>query len=294
MTPPPPRDAGSAYGLTFIGPIPGEARDLGLLSPPVTGWPEVIHRVENTEPARPARPEISADSAVVPLADGGVLTIERSPARVTHHRARPLDAHRLVHPGLAWPAAVFAHWMRRACLHGGAVVGAAGAWAILAHKSGGKSTTLAELARQGRTVLSDDLVVVRQGSVCAGPRVADLRKESALRWKGATLTPVRPEVDGGRHRAVLGPCPHEVELVGVLCLWFGRDEVVRRAEPTTRLSRLSLHRALHHPPADPIAMLDLTTLPVFDIVRPRSWEAFGRTMEVINELLDTPGASTAR
>ncbi|MGQ0433173.1 MAG: hypothetical protein ACT452_12285 [Microthrixaceae bacterium] len=278
--------AGAAYGLTFVGRGLRAAVDEGLLLPAVPGWLPVEFELD-AAPAGDVTRRIGPDSAEVPLGAGGRLAVHRNPAHVHYGAEGPVDAHTLVHPGLAWPAAVFAYWERRLCLHGGAVVGAEGAWAVVGSKGAGKSTLLAHLAAGGVPVLSDDLVVVRHGSVCAGPRGIDLRGDATTDWHGPPLVPVRTAVDGGRWRLMLGPIAAEVPLRGVLCMWFGDDDTIemRPAPGRQRLDRLARHLSLFDPPPDPSVLLDAATVPVFDVVRPQQWGTLPATIDVIRTLI---------
>lgn len=285
----PPGGSGGAYGLSFTGAAVREAVDEGLLLPAPPAWPRVIYQFAPDGDV-PADVSIDDHRADVPLATGGHLVIERSPARVTYHRTAGLDAHTFVHPGLAWPAAVFALWHGQVCLHGGAVVGRAGAWGVLGAKTGGKSTLLAHLAAAGVPVLADDQIVVRSGAACAGPRAIDLRATALEHWDGPALVPVRTDVDGGRWRLVLPTVSPEVPLAGVLCLSFGPSHTVE-VRPVTgrrRLARLAGALSLHSEPTDPLALLRLADLPVYDVVRPNDWAGFADSVAAISELLDAP------
>ena len=53
---------------------------------------------------------------------------------------------RIVHPYLAPVALIMARWLGREGMHGGGVVADGGVWAVLGHKTAGKSTTLASMA----------------------------------------------------------------------------------------------------------------------------------------------------
>lgn len=279
--------AGAAYGLSFVGEGLRPAVDQGLLLPSVEGWLPVEFEFD-AEPAGGVERRIGGDSAEVPLTTGGRLAVTRDPARVCYGSAAPVDAHTLVHPGMAWPAAVFAYWERRLCLHGGAVAGAEGAWAVVGSKGAGKSTLLAHLAADGVPVLSDDLVVLRNGSVCAGPRGIDLRGDAMIGWDGPPLVPVRTEVDGGRWRLMLGAVAPEVPLRGILCMWFGEDGRVdtQPAAGRQRLDRIARNLSLFDPPPDPAALLDAASVPVFDVVRPQDWQALPATIDTIRALIE--------
>ena len=102
-------------------------------------------------------------------------------------------------------AALAARWLRRESFHAGAVVVEGGAWAILGDKEAGKSSTLAHLALNGYTVLSDDVLVLERGSVFAGPRCIDLRAEPARRL--GAREPLAVVGMRERFRIELGPAP---------------------------------------------------------------------------------------
>ena len=128
----------------------------------------------------------------------------------------------LVHPYLAPAAAVIARWLGREPFHAGAFALDGGAWGVLGEREAGKSSLLAWLSLQGRSVVCDDMLVVAGDTVFAGPRSVDLRRETAVRLgAGEELGMI-----GARERWRVGlpPIEPEVPLAGWVFLEWG-DEV---------------------------------------------------------------------
>jgi hypothetical protein len=175
----------------------------------------------------------------------------------------------VLHPFLA-PAAALAHlWAGREALHGGAFASPAGAVALLADKEGGKSTSLAWLATEHCVpVLADDLVVVTQGAVLAGPRCLDLRPTSLL--KPPLRARVRRMRKRDRLRLTLAPAPGEVPLAAIVVLRFGQRVTLRQVPPLERLGLLLPNRMFTDlVPGNPATILDMATLPMLVLTRPR-------------------------
>jgi hypothetical protein len=209
---------------------------------------------------------------------GGLLRVERASATMTVRTEQPLPEDQLVHPWLAHGAAMFARWHGRDCFHGGAFVAGDGAWAVFATKTGGKSTLLAWLARQGHGVVSDDLLVLEGGDVFAGARCVDLRP-GATGALGANDLPLAR--GSSRRRLALEPVQGRMPLMGVVHLAWG-DEVALTSVPLAeRIPLLRTQNAFPVLPADESALLGLTALPTFTLRRPRRLDALaesGRTL----------------
>ena len=193
--------------------------------------------------------------------------------RVPH----PVRADELVHPYLAPAAAVIARWLGRESMHAGRVRRPAAARsASSATREAGKSSTLAWLARAGVDVLCDDMLIVD------GDRRSPARARS-------TCGPTRPSASGvgepigmtgARERWRLRARPDRrptPSLAGWVFLAWG-DAVEARRAPGARAARRGSppQRGLRLPPARPDALLELTSLPAWELSRPRGWESLPR------------------
>jgi hypothetical protein len=165
-------------------------------------------------------------------------------------------------------------------LHGGVLAGPDGAWAVTGPKEAGKSTLLAQCARNGACVLSDDVVVLDGTRCLAGPRCIDLREESVAR-----LGPGVPVRQATRRRVMLPPAPAEEELAGVVYLaWGPRCELVP-LPPSDRLARLVARRTEEHWPRDPSLLLELATRPAFELRRPKTLSSLEPAASLLMEEL---------
>ncbi len=176
----------------------------------------------------------------------------------------------LLHPYLA-PAAALAHlWSGNEALHAGAFATSAGAVALLAEKDGGKSTTLAWLADEHRLpVLSDDLVVVERGSILSGPRCLDLRRAGAGQL--LNVDAAHRVRNAERLRITLPGAPAKAPLTATVVLRWGRRTRLDATRPADRPRELLPHR-MYGPrlTGDPLAILELSALPMLILSRPRT------------------------
>ena len=271
-------DFAGAYGIRLSGL--DAARP--LLVPAASDWPsfELVNRVE---PGPYSEVEhVGAEGAELRLRTGGRIFIDRSPGRAEFVTPRPLGSEELVHPYLAPVAAIVAHWHDRESVHAGAFTVDGQVWGVVGDRESGKSSTLARLALDGIAIVSDDLLILQGTSVFAGPRAIDLREEPASKLGvGASIG-----VAGARERwrLRLGPVQHELELVGWIHLaWGDRVEAVP-LEGRERIERLLSQRGARLPSLSPAVLLDLASLPSWEVRRPQAWETLGETADCLREL----------
>ena len=254
----------AAYGFR----IDGLPTDPALAVVGAGGWPTLrIEQRSGTE----AHEELGVfeDTARLRLA-GGSAVLDRLAASATFVYPHPLEVADLVHPCL-WPAAgVFARWHGRETLHAGAFLDEDGsAWAILGNSGDGKSSFLAALARAGRPILVDDLLVIDNGQCFAGPRCLDLRADAAVALGlDDETTLVRAT---SRRRIALPAIAGRVPLRGLVYLTWGTQVAVEVVAPAARIGRLARHRRVIALGVEPVDLLDLGRLPAFELRRPRRW-----------------------
>ena len=144
-TSPPPRSNGGAYGVRVVGiEVPA-----GQLVDAPTHWPAVEVRLRTAPAPAPAAEYVTERVARLNVRSGGVLLMDRLPARATFTLPVAPSGSALVHPHLAAVGAVWAHWLGHEPFHAGAFVAGAGVWGVLGDKGAGKSSMLAALAHRG-------------------------------------------------------------------------------------------------------------------------------------------------
>lgn len=264
-----------AYGLRICGI--SDARV--ALVRAKAGWPLLRVVLEPGDPPVAAE-RVTGDRAEVILKTGGRLTVDRHDGTARYVVPRPLSDDELIHPFLAPAAAVMAHWLGRLSFHAGAFVAGGGVWGVVGDRGAGKSSTLAWLALDGHEIVADDILVLERGSAYAGPRSIDLRRDTAQRLGVGTALGVvgtRP-----RWRIGLPQVRDGLPLRGWIFLGWGAEPQTRRLSGSQCLTRLVAHIGLRKTGADPAALLELATLPAWDLQRPRDWH---RTSESMQRLL---------
>jgi hypothetical protein len=253
-----------AYGLVVHG-LPGATE---WMQPQPDDAPHFDMVIDHTPKPYEGGSTLNDASARIRLIGGGLLEMTRdTPTAHFTLPVRPPDEE-LLHPYLAPAAALFWQWHGHEALHAGVFCVNGSAILLLGDKEAGKSTTLGWLATEGATtVLSDDLAVVHGPAVAAGPRSIDLRPGSA------TTTASHHVVRDGRHRITLAPCPSLVPLVGVACLAWSDTLALSPVHLRDRMGILARQRTFPSLPADPVAMLDLCSLPMITAARPRDLAA---------------------
>ena len=245
------------YGVKWSGLEPDDPPSCARTS----GEPEVeVRQVVTSAPFRSGA-ELNGESTVIALVTGGWLVLDRQARTATFHVPAPIGPEELVHPYLVPAAAVFSSWAGREAYHAGAFVVGGRAWALVADKEGGKSTTLAALVQRGIAVLSDDLLVLDERTVLQGPRLVDLREPSAIHLMlGQRVDSAR---EGGRWRVHLASTP-DAELAGWVFLRWGDRVDARKMSLAERVGRL-----IALGPTRPEAVVSLASLPAVEFVRPQ-------------------------
>src|SRR4051794_23643820 len=87
----------------------------------------------------PGTMEIGDESARVWIINGDRIDIDRAASEVRLATTSPLSDDAVLHPYLAFPAAVVSFWLGRRVFHGGAFLHGNRAWGLFAAKAGGKS-----------------------------------------------------------------------------------------------------------------------------------------------------------
>jgi hypothetical protein len=253
-----------AYGFRIAGV---EGKD-ALLVPAEPGWPTLRLQVELVEEVPPADERVSDDVAVLNLKTGGRLTVDRASGTARFQVKRPLSPDELVHPYLAPVAAIAAHWHGRIAFHAGGVGIGGRAWGVVGEREAGKSSLLASCALAGKDIVADDVLVIAAGSVLTGPRSIDLREDSAERFGGEAigLAGARP-----RWRMPLPTVSGALPFAGWIFLAWGDEVTVRSLPPSEGLARLMGSLALRVTSSVPATLLDLASLPAWELRRPRDW-----------------------
>jgi hypothetical protein len=239
-------------------------------------------------------PSLEVSFASAPTPSPGDIVMERGPGgRVCldpsgSHVVVPLIAgapiDELVHPGLTAAAWLAARLRGDEVMHAGACVHAGRAWVVIGDHEHGKSTLLALLLGLGIEILADDMVVIREGRACAGPRCLDLRPEA-----GRLLDMGVPVRGGFKRRVSLPPIAAEYPLHGFVHLDWGERLVLERLRPSERIGRLLAHTGTP-PRRDPTDMLRLSELPHYLLSRPREWASARPGAALVRELLDAETA----
>ena len=267
-------EGAGCYGFRIDG-VP-RARELLAAAPP--SWPRLDLVTRIAEPgSAPAMDVVGPRTARLPLHAGGWMEIERDGPRITFHLPERPGDEELVHPYLAPGAAVLARWLQREAFHAGAVLGGGGAWAVLGGRESGKSSTLGWLAAHGHAVLADDLLVLDGADALAGPRCIDLRPDAAHQLQAGE--PLGVVGTRERWRLRLGPVAASVPLRGWVELDWGDEVAVEHVRGAERLTTLIPHRSVRLEPPRAGALLELASLPVLRLRRPRRWASLGHAAE---------------
>jgi hypothetical protein len=255
------------------------------------GAAELLVEVEADAPAYEVAAEVGSagepdehvgeERARLRLRSGGEILIDRRERSVRYRVPHPVRPDELVHPYLAPAAAVIARWMARESMHAGAFAAGGQALGVVGTREAGKSSTLAWLARAGVDVLCDDMLIVDGDHPLTGPRSIDLRADAAERLGAGE--PIGMTGARERWRLRLAP-PAPAALRGWVFLAWGDRVAVRSLPASERLPRLAAERGLRLPPARPDALLELTSLPAWELSRPRDWASLPEAADRLLEL----------
>lgn len=277
--------AAGAYGFRLTGVPLGRSVEIDVPS----HWPSLELATAPELAVRPAT-SVDADRAFLPFpAAGRGVIVERAARRAVFHGG-PFAADELAHPYLSAAAAVMARWEGREVFHGGAFVGTDGtAVAVLGARNAGKSTLMAALAAAGDAVITDDLIVVDDGDVCAGPRAVDLRQapSAALTDDGRLVASVARGGDRWRLAAPAGPS--SVALGAFVFLRSRAPGATNRPvlisiSARERLARIARARGYPELGGRPRTVLDLAALPAWTLEVPRAWAALAPAVELLRAL----------
>lgn len=267
-----------AYGLH----LPDLAAAEELLVPAPADWAswsvEVVVSWEALAAAREPRATLTADVARSAVSGGNWMVADRRRATTTLYFGTEPLASEIVHPYFSLSAGVTAFWAGHVAFHASALLGAEGAWAVLGPRGSGKSTLMASWAADGCSVVTDDVLVVRDGMALAGPRTIDLRADAGSRHDAEALGVV-----GARERYRLRASTVEpmTRLAGFLLLeWGDRVELIQ-VPYEERVGQLVRGLTLHLPPLNPGIIGDLARLPMWSLRRPRDPAVLDRTVECV-------------
>jgi hypothetical protein len=231
------------------------------------------------------RQRIDDDCVSIGRRNGAGLEVRRDPPSVMIESPEFPTPESLVHPFLTVPMSILARWRGDLTLHAGGFFAHGHAWAVLGPKEAGKSTMLAELGLHERPLLADDLLVLTEHVVRAGPACVDLRPDVAMHIPGARFLGEVGERPRYRLSTLHGPA--RAQLGGFFLLdWSDNRHVSVEPIPVGESLRIVYeHEYLGFlGPADPRKILDLLEVPMWRVRRPRDWSftdaAIDRMLEV--------------
>ena len=278
--------AHGAHGLRIVG----LARGTGRLQAVPAGYPilEVVRAPPSSGPveALAGHVRLEAGRAEIGIAGRGTIALEEAGGRATFRIDPAATDEEVLHPYLSIVAAVRARWRGRQAFHAGALAVGGVAWGVVGARGSGKSTLLATCAARGVEVLTDDLLVLEPGgNAFAGPRFVDLRRAAAERLGvGEALGRVGAR---RRWRVPLAPTDPELPFGGWIVLRWGAGPVgIEAVPPRARIAILARSLAVAAPPSDPTALLQIASLPMLTLRRPRDWDSVDRSCALLLARLD--------
>lgn len=277
-----------AYGFRLVPRHEIELPDLVPVDPDA---PEVTvecrHATVLVDRSRHTR-----DSVTAATRGSSSIEVRQNPGSITIEFPDPTSPEELVHPVLTLPISVLARWRGDLTLHAGSFFAAGRAWGIVGAREAGKSTMLASLVARGQPLLADDLLVLDQGVVHAGPACIDLRPDVARRMPEARF--LGELGDRPRYRLTTPPGPSKAPLGGFFLLGWSEDEEVR----VTRLPAAEALRIVYEQEyigmmgaADPTKILDLLRVPMWRVERPPEWSFGEEALDRILEVASSPAST---
>ena len=261
----------AAYGLTITGLEPRS--DLRLSEP--VDWPSL--HVSQTPQPYPGEDHGVTEEGAVLRRYYGTITVVRELASLTVHTAPTMSEDDLVHPCLWAPAAIFARWHGHETVHGGGFLDDDGAaWVVIGDTADGKTTLLAGLALAGRSILSDDLIVLDGNRCLAGPRCLDLRPEQSRHW-----TSPKAQRRCAPPSAVGYTChpSHQAPPCEGSCVSAGRPAARQQRSRQRALDGARGQRRVLELGADPLHLLKLASEPMLRVIRPRALDTLAEGCE---------------
>jgi hypothetical protein len=290
---------GSCFGFAISSPLElrylrgGDGDPLVIVEGPVMQPDRATPLLDWRPPRHPFRAALYVERGTYMLwvADAGWYTIDpERPAISVPPGSDPVRREERT-----WGLPIMLCFLRRGDLplHAAAVEIGGAAMLLAAPGRGGKTTLAAAFAAAGYRVLAEDLACIRMGdrvSVIPGPAMMRVRPDAAAHLTFGRGTSI--ERDDRVHVALdtttRGDCS-PVPLRGVILLREGEEapsaEPVGTSEAIPDLWTLSFHLPTDADRARAFAgVADLaSTVPVWNLVRPKRFDALGRTVETIVE-----------
>ena len=248
---------------------------------PLAGGDDVVLVTITTHDGPPAQLHPLDDDRSVESAGPAHQWVLDRRARTAHLLGPPLDADLLAHPCLAPVATAFNRWAGREAFHAASFSIGGRAFGVFGPRTAGKSSLMAGLAHGGITVLSDDIVITDGTDAFAGPRCIDLRTPVP----GLDLATASARL-GTRYRLRLPSASARTPLVGWIFLHWGPTTSMRTCPSRVVLARLAAGRGRRGLATDAAMLLDIATLPAWDLIRPASWREFTHVTDTVTRTVE--------
>jgi hypothetical protein len=266
-----------AYGLTVE--FPGNNGSLGEVPDSWQEW----HFAYDVDSAHVEREETWSNSAgVLRMLPTGYALLDRSARSTVFVVPVEQSPEAFAHPHLGSTAVAVAQWSGHGTFHAGSFVYDRGVWAVLGGRQHGKSSTIAWLHRSGLGIMADDLLVTTHGVAFAGPRCLDLREGAAEYFAiGRDIGEVGSR---RRWRVDLPQIEPELPLRGWVTLAWGNEIAVRRCSAEERFAQLFANRAFLLAESNPESWVELLSLPMYELRRPRDWSCIDEAMAALLDI----------
>ena len=243
----------------------------------------VVRTVDPSRKSAPYQLEMTSRSCRLQV-EGTTMLLERGiPHRIRIDSATPLSDVGLTHPYLSLPAAVIQHWSGRVALHASAFDLHGRAVVLLGGREAGKSTTVAAARAAGLPVRADDVVVLDGTYALPGTGVIDLREPASAVYGGQPIGRVGSR---DRWRIHLDPVEDSVPVAAFVQLSWGENLHIKRLPPSQLLPALYAGAGLpemiaEHLSTNPSLVMDLLSVPYFDLQRPRDLTQLDNAVEAL-------------